>query len=219
MKSRLFSFFAVILCLKANAQSNFYKLDFGAGYGITKSYTDLPKSQTGKVFYAGANYSLTPVLSIGMEYQNGNVKGDGQGNSIDRRFFNNSFASATVNGKFYLMRWLYVGAGAGVIHNTMVEIERNGISDSLSYKGNDVSNDLIIPVNTGLSYYLSDYAGRPRYGINLNFQYNITLGEGLDGYDNSFTTFRNDKPDIYTYFSVGLSYKFGWLGIAKRSLR
>ncbi|TCD03256.1 outer membrane beta-barrel protein [Pedobacter psychroterrae] len=218
MKISFISFFTLLLCLNADAQSNFYKLGIGAGYGITQSYTDLPKSKSGQVFYAALDYSMSPGLSLGIEYQNGNIRGEGQGNSTDSRVFTNSFASAAIIGKLYLTKWLYIGGGAGIIHNTMVKIERNGVSDSLSYRGNDVSNDLLLPLNTGISYYFSDYAGRSRYGINLNLQYNITLGEGLDGYDNSFTTFRNDKPDIYTYFSVGLSYRFGWLGISKKSL-
>ena len=152
-----------------------------------------------------------------MEYQNGTVKGIGLENTMDNRIFTNSFASGALVGKVYFTEWLYLGTGIGVIHNTMVNIERDGKSDSFSYKGNDVSNDLLIPISTGINYYFPDYAGRSRIGINLNLQYNVTLGEGLDGYDNSFTTFRNDRLDIYTYFSVGLSYKFGWLGISKRS--
>lgn len=217
MKISFISFFAAILFSNAYAQSNFYKLGVGAGYGITQSYTDLPKSKTGQVFYAAIDYSFMPGLSLGLDYQNGNIKGDGLGNNKDSRVFINSYASIALVSKIYLMKWLYIGGGVGVIHNTMVKINRDGVGDSLSYSGNDVSNDLLIPINTGFSYYFPDYAGRPRYGINVNLQYNITLGEGLDGYDNSFTSFRNGKPDIYTYFSVGLSYRFGWLGLSKSS--
>ena len=206
-----------MLCLNARAQSNFYKLSIGAGYGITRSYTDLPNGKTGRASFAVLDYSLSPGLSIGMEYQNGNIKGIGLESTIDNRVLTNSYASGAIVGKVYLTEWFYLGAGVGIIHNTMVQIQRDGLSDSFSYRGNDVSNDLLIPLNTGFSYYFSDYAGMPKFGINLNLQYNVTLGEGLDGYDNSFTTFRNDRPDIYTYFSVGLSYKFGWMGISKRS--
>ena len=217
LKSSFISFIAVILCLNAHSQSNFYRLGIGAGYGITQSYTDLPKSRTGSVFNLNADYHFTPRLSAGIEYQNGNIKGKAGENTGDRRIFTNSFASAALVGKLHLNDWVYVGAGAGVIHNTMVEIERVVVDEVATYPGNEVSNDLLIPINAGISYYFPDYSGIPRFGLNLNLQYNITLGEGLDGYDNSFTTFKNDRPDFYTYFSVGLKYNFGGMGISKRS--
>lgn len=217
MKISIISIIATIFFFDAHAQSNFYRIAGGAGYGLTTSQTDLPKSQTGQVFYLSADYSFTPKISVGIQYQNGNIKGTGRENNLDSRVFTNSFASAVLNAKYYLTGWFYMGTGVGLIHNTMVRIQRDAVSDSLSYFGNDVSNDLVIPLNAGFNHYFTDYAGMDRLGLHLNLQYNITLGEGLDGYDSAFTTFRNGRPDTYTYFSVGLSYRFGGMGITRSS--
>ncbi|MNL25237.1 hypothetical protein D3C87_1467120 [compost metagenome] len=63
-----------------------------------------------------------------------------------------------------------------------------------------------------------DRSGYYRYGLNLNYQSNITLGEGLDGYNNSPLKFKSGNPDIYSYVSIGLKYYFGPMGLSIKSL-
>lgn len=52
--------------------------------------------------------------------------------------------------------------------------------------------------------------------MNINLQSNLTIGEGLDGYDDSPVKFKNSSPDIYNYYSVGIKYHFGPVGISKK---
>jgi hypothetical protein len=231
LKPTVILFIALIFGLGANAQSNFYKLSLGAGYGITQSFTDVRKHDFGLAAYGTADFFFTPFLSLGGELQMGKINGGDINTDPHERQFINTYKAATVNGKLYMgalidynrtgfanaIKWLYVGAGAGLIHS---RVNRVKIQPSTGYvfPGKDASNDLLIPMNVGINFYFRDYAGRPRIGVNVNYQTNITLGEGLDGYDDSPVTFKNGNPDIYTYFSVGLKYNFGMIGLSGKTL-
>ena len=214
------------------AQSNFYKLSIGGGAGFTRSYTDLPEHNYGRAFYGTADFFFTPFASLGLEFQDGNVKGgqnnmNGLGNS-----FNNSYRSLSVNGKLYLgavvdykhsklfdyLKGLYVGAGVGAIQNRVFDLQRTS-SDEPEQVYRPSSKEAFIPLNLGLNYYIHDKYGQYRYVLNVNYQGNITMGEGLDGYDSSTIRFKNGNPDVFTYLTLGFKYKFGPIGITQKTFK
>ena len=45
--------------------------------------------------------------------------------------------------------------------------------------------------------------------INFNAQSNFTFGEGLDGYNDPSTKFKNYDPDTFNVYSLGVKYFFG----------
>lgn len=231
MKPIYISLFIGLISLKATAQTNFYKLSLGAGAGITQSFADLQKHDFGLAAYGTADFFFTPFLSIGGELQMGEVNGGDVNTDPHERQFINSYKAASINGKLYLgavadyhgnsfvnaIKWLYVGSGAGIIHNSVNRVKIQP-STGYSFPGKSVSNELLVPLNLGINFYFSDYAARPRFGINLNFQSNITFGEGLDGYDDTVRSRENGNPDIYNFLSVGIRYNFGLVGLSNKSL-
>ena len=78
--------------------------------------------------------------------------------------------------------------------------------------------NLLVPINLGINFYFTDKFEHIRYIINLNYQGNITFGEGLDGYDNASATLKSKGPDIYTYLSVGVKYQFGPMGLFRKRI-
>ncbi|WP_448636074.1 hypothetical protein [Pedobacter panaciterrae] len=64
--------------------------------------------------------------------------------------------------------------------------------------------DTLITFLIKLGYY--------RYGINANYQSTISLDGGLDGREETSNT------DIYTYFSIGIRYQFGPMGLSTKTL-
>lgn len=237
MKAFIISLLSTMLCLNASAQSNFYKLSLGAGYGATQAFADLPGHKLAYAAYGTADYFLTPFVSFGGELQMGKITGNDNG--IHGRQFINSYKTATINGKLYLgaliddsrnnfinaIKWLYIGAGAGLIHNKMNSIVRsktvilpNDQIGTYVFPGKNTSKNLVFPVNLGINFYFRDRSDIPRFAINVNVQSNVTIGEGLDGYDDSPLIFENGNPDIYNYYSVGIKYHFGQMGLSKKSL-
>lgn len=236
MKVTIISLLCALFWLEANSQTNFYKLSLGAGYGATQSFTDLNKHGYDFAAYGTADFFFTPFISLGGELQMGQIRGGDIQNDPNEREFINKYKAASINGKLYLgalvdfqrnsfintIKWLYVGAGAGIVHNnvTRVVIKPSTMNTDNPYvfPGKASSNDLTIPLNAGINFYIPDHSGKPRFGINVNYQSTITLGEGLDGYDDSPIKFSNGNPDIYTYVSVGLRYNFGFIGLSSKSL-
>ncbi|WP_256002512.1 outer membrane beta-barrel protein [Pedobacter deserti] len=226
----LFALWALMtLCLSATAQSNYYKLGIGGGYGFTQAFTDLLDQDFSKAIYGQAEFFFSPFVSIGAEIQQGKIK---SGNSSDdplARAFVNDYTLTGLNAKLYLgavtdhrsgrlldaLKWLYLGSGAAIIRNKISH--KNELEDDI-YLGKSKSRELVLPLNLGFSYYFNDRAGMPRLGINANIQVNFSLGEGLDGYDRSNVTFKEDVPDRYHFYSAGLRYLFGPTGLSKRSL-
>lgn len=232
MKSIFIAALALLPCLNANAQSNFYKMTIGAGAGITQSFTDVAKHDFGLAGYGTFDYNFTPFLNLGFEGQMGEINGGDVYTDPNNRQFINRYKAFTLNGKVALgavidygrtgfanvIKGLYVGAGAGIVMNKMRFIVREKPDDGYIFPGYDSSKDILVPLNLGINFNIPDWKGYYRYSININYQSNIVLGEGLDGYDDSPVKFKNGHPDIYNYFSIGLKYHFGSIGLSTKTL-
>lgn len=209
-------------------------MTIGAGAGITQSFTDLAKHDFGLAGYGTFDYNFTPFLSLGFEGQMGEINSGDINKDPNNRQSINRYKTFNLNGKISLgalidygrtgftnfVKGAYVGAGAGVVMNNMHYIVRKKPNDPSGYTfpGLNNSKDLVIPLNLGINFNFMDRRGYYKYGININYQTNITLGEGLDGYDDSPIRFENGSPDIYNYFSIGLRYHFGPLGLSTKTL-
>ncbi len=213
------------------AQSNFYKLSLGGGAGLTKAFTDIENSNHGKAIYGTADFLFTPFLSLGLEVQNGVLTGGQNDPDPAGRKFKNKYRSLAAIGKVSLgnflnynrstfleqFKGLYFGAGVGAIQNRVVELYRPAkepIQVFIPY-----TKEIYIPLNLGLNYYIPNKKGQYRYVANVNYQTNISLGEGIDGYDYTTIKRSNDKPDIFTYLTIGVKYNFGLLGVSDKTFR
>ncbi|MEE1946312.1 hypothetical protein VRU48_14400 [Pedobacter sp. KR3-3] len=237
MKKLILAASFLFLALAGHGQVNFYKLAAGGGFGATVSYADVRENSQSYAGYGALDYNFTPFVNAGLEVQMGKVKGGNIVTNPHNRQFVNSFMAFSVGGKVALgqfvdysdskflsvVKGLYLGAGLGAIRNKMTYIVRYKPNTQaeyppLGYKfpGEDKSTNLLVPLNLGMNFYFKDGYDRLRYVLNFNYQGNFTFGEGLDGYDDPMGTFKNNNPDFYTLFSVGLKYNFGPVGVAKR---
>ncbi|MEE1946313.1 outer membrane beta-barrel protein [Pedobacter sp. KR3-3] len=217
----LFSF--LFLSLATFAQTNFFRLSVGGGAGTTLAYADLKKKTYAFAGYGVIDYYTTPYVSFGLEIQKGELAGGDVQYDINHRQFINSYLSGSLNLKVQLgefltgydrrniflnsIRGLYLGAGIGGIRNKLSNVRYYG--DDV-FPGEDQSTEMIVPVNLGINFYIPDQWDRDRLVINFNLQSTMAMGEGMDGYSSS------NKNDIYTYFSVGVRYNFGILGLDRR---
>jgi hypothetical protein len=220
--------------LTSVAQTNFYKLSVGGGAGANYSFTDVKKGTFSSAGYVNFDYLLTPFITAGMEIQVGTIKGGSRTKDAHLREFTNGYKSFVINGKvragqftdFYLNNFLrytkgfYLGTGFGIIQNNMTDIIRvKPDGSNYIFPGKDKSTNIVVPLNFGSDFYFQDKWGDIRYVVNVNFQGNVTFGEGLDGYNDPQNIFKNVSPDVYTYLSVGFRYMFGSVGITDRGIR
>ena len=234
MRKYLYTLLLSLSITTSFAQSNFYKLGIGAGTGGNYTFTDVKKGAFSLSSYASFDYLFTPFISGSLEAQFGTLKGGDVITDAHLRQFENGYMAIMVNGKvragqftdFYYNDFLnytkgfYVGTGIGLIQNNMNKIVRvKPDGSNYIFPGENKSSNLLVPVNVGIDFYFPDSWGDTRYVLNFNFQGNITFGEGLDGYNDPQTMFKNSSPDMYTYLSVGFRYSFGPLGLSRKSIR
>ena len=231
MKTITTACLALLLCTTATAQSNFYKMSFGGGLGVTTSYADVERHRKAFAGNLVFDYYFTPFISLGVEGQMGEVAGGDIDTDPYHRQFINQFKAFAFTGKVALgavtdyehnnfldnIKGLYIGSGVGLIQNKMTGIVRRDPVTDAYYPGSDESKDLRIPINLGIDFFFPNKYGQTRLLLNVNYQGNIILGEGLDGYDDSSRRFRSGSPDIYTFLSIGLRYQFGQIGLSKKS--
>ncbi|WP_256009589.1 hypothetical protein [Desertivirga xinjiangensis] len=226
MKIYLLIIIGCLFALNVSGQYNYYRLSAGVGLGVNTAFTDLEKTRYNQSIIGNLDYNLTPFVSAGLEVQKGTLSGGDKELDPHGRFFKNSYMAFTVNGKaqlgqfvdfessnfLYAVRGLYVGTGVGIIQNKMTDNVRQR-ADGHIFTGDDKSSNIAIPINTGINFNILDRWGYTRYILNLNYQMNVTIGEGLDGYNDSAAKFKNQYPDFYSVFSAGIKICFGPEGL------
>lgn len=233
----------LVLAFSANGQSNFYRISLGASAGSIYSFTDVKKGAFTYAFAGNLDYHITPFITGGVEVQAGTIKGGGEGGAPDihGRQFTNTFKAFTVNGKFrageftdfYYSDFLnytkgfYLGVGIGAIQNDLTapggvvrdKPQIGAPNDIYTFPGVSKSTNMLLPINLGIDFYFPDGWGDIRYIFNVNYQTNFTFGEGLDGYNDPKSKFRNLAPDMYNFLSIGAKYTFGPKGLTGKSIR
>ena len=233
MKKILLIVIGCLLFAKGYSQYNYYRLSGGLNVGGNTAFADLKDKPMSQTIALSFDYNLTPFMSVGLEYQTGNLKGGNKETDAHRRYFSNNYTAFSVGGKLqlgqvvdfesnnilYAIRGLYSGIGVGIIKNKMKDVVRyQPPTYTYQFPGDDKSTNIIIPVNTGINFNLLDRWGYTRYIFNINYQLNVTIGEGLDGYNDASLNKGGSKawsniPDMYGVASVGIKVCFGPEGL------
>lgn len=230
MKFRFPIWVLFLSCFTTTGFAQFNELKYTAGIsaGPNRSYTDVKKGGWGHTVAIDGNYYVLKYLTVGLEAQYGLVQGgDVNTDTYNRQFANRYFSLAATttlmigrvinpeSSEFlYSIRGLYLGTGAGLIKNHIIDIVRYrpNFSNDPGYgpfPGTDNSVNLVIPVNFGINFYIGESGFVSNFILNINAQSNLTLGEGLDGYNDPTRKFKNNKEDIYNVYSVGIKYIIG----------
>ena len=221
----------ISLCYNiAFSQSNFHKFAAGAGIGVNAAYADLAKKRPAQTFTANLDYRTTPFSSFGLELQYGTLTGGDRETDPYKRYFKNDYAAISLGAKvqlgqiadyhnsgfLYAIRGLYTGLGVGLIRNSMSdgEIVRVQPGTGHVFPGTNKSINMVVPANAGINFNVPDRWGYTRLIFNFNYQFNVTFGEGLDGYNDASRGGAFSKiPDMYGVASVGMRVCFGREGV------
>ncbi|SDG07479.1 hypothetical protein SAMN05421827_103143 [Pedobacter terrae] len=220
------------------AQSSYFNMSYGFGGGINNSYTDVYQGSIGYTTYGVFDFHITPFVTLGLEGQYGLIQGGDIETDPNNRQFVNKYTALSANVKLmlgevvdyyqseflYKIRGLYAGLGIGIINNNITDIVRIKPAWAASnpgygpFPGENKTLNMMVPLNLGFNYYINDGYGYMRYVINFNAQSTVTLGEGLDGYNDVRTQFKNFSPDIYSSFTLGFRYMLGNIKTYRRTL-
>lgn len=214
-------------------QFNYRRYSIGLSTGITHAYTDVPEMKFAPGIAFTADYYITPFVATYLDLQFGNIKGGSK--IVDfahlpnrhGREYSNTYISATVNGRLALaqlvyyqdrrllnaIRGLYLGLGAGFIQNNVknvrVQPRQAWQTEDYIFPGVDNSVNLTVPLNMGINFEFKDSWNETKYILGINYQSNLTFGEGLDGYNDPPAIFENNGFDMYNMGTISLKYCFG----------
>jgi hypothetical protein len=218
------------LTLKAQDSYNFTKYGVGFNASYAHPYADLEAAKQSYTFSVAGYYNLTPYIPIGLEIQFGQLAGGSVLTDPAKREYNNHFKALIAHGDVqlgqlidysgsFLMRLakdLYMGTGVGVISNNMAFIQRTNLVPSTGYPvgtytfpGKNTSLNLLVPIRFGYEYKIYDSFDEPFLGISIGYTHNLTWGEGLDGYTDPSSGFKNNAQDQYSQIVVGVRFNFG----------
>lgn len=211
----------ILIFISQGAFAQFSKpVSIGIGVGGTKLHTDLSENPMYPSGHLDLDMLVRPFVSVGLNAQKGTLAGS----DSDGRDVKNNYSAINANIKvrlgqfmrqannysYYMMSAktltsylanVYVGAGAGFIFND-VDAKRVYKDGSLleAFEGPDKRTEMIVPLNVGIDIPLGRSLYGPTWAININYQYAISLDNGLDGYANEVSK----SSDQYSYFSVGV---------------
>lgn len=217
----------IFTCFVVRAQGgyNYNSFGFGIGGGIVHPLADLKQAYNDKAFNANFTYYYNPYVPVVLEFQVGKLSGGG--NSVtedkDTRRYENTYKALMLHVDYQLgdaidyyrsdflniIKNFYGGIGVGAMFNTVDANRFSRLDPTYSFPGSNKSVNVIIPLRFGYEFKIYDYYGVPKFGIDIGYQHYVTFGEGLDGYDDPTSRFKNNAPDQYRHITIGLKYNFG----------
>ncbi len=225
-------FFVVIFTatiVKAQSGYNYTEWGWGVEGGNTLGYTNVQRQYEHGFIALDAVYNYGPYLPIVAELQIGQLSGGGTTANLDpfgRQYSNNYKAlvfyadvhlgaAIDYQGSWVLgvLKNFYVGTGFGLIYNDTKVQRTNTIAANgpLTYvfPGKNSSVDPLIPMRVGYEFKIFDDYNEPSMAIDIGYAQNFAFGEGLDGYNDPQSKFKNNASDQYRQILIGFKYFFG----------
>lgn len=220
------------IAVKAQSGYNYYEWGWGGGVGYGRAYADTKRQDYHPIFNLNIAYNYNPYLPIALELQFGTLSGGGRTRDKDQfgRIYKNAYKALILhgdqqmgdlfdysdNGVLNILKNFYIGTGIGAVSNNMKDIQRtnlyaeNDVIGSLEgFQGKDKSINFLIPLRVGYEFKIYDDYDQVGYTITIGYEHNYTFGEGLDGYNDNPSKFKNNAPDQYAHFTIGFRYNFG----------
>jgi hypothetical protein len=204
---------------KATAQVEYipaaaHPFSLSLGGGFTNMYSSITKKNFQPAGVGDFSYNFTPYISVGIEGQRGYLaEGENDNIKVGPEYSKSIFYAANVNARVGLGQWLdknnyvtqtlgglYLGTGVGYLNNSVLNVKYIYVPDdnnTITYK----TQTIIVPFNVGLNEDLPIY----KMGVNINWQYNFTNVNGLDGFNFNGHHFK----DGYSLLSLSICYYFG----------
>jgi hypothetical protein len=209
------------------AQQAYYYDEFGVGLDLSyeRGYTNI----TTQTSHVSANlnfvYNYGPFVSSVAEFQYGTLSGGGLSPNSDPygRQYINHYSAFILRTDFQLggfigysrsdfvnfIKNFYGGTGIGFVSNNNT-VQRYSIYEpDYRFPGANKSINVDIPLTFGYEFKFYNNYQEPYMAIDLSYVHSLVFGEGLDGYDDPPSKFRNLHTDQYRQIVLGIKFNFG----------
>ncbi|HEY0244238.1 MAG TPA: hypothetical protein VGC01_01635 [Mucilaginibacter sp.] len=223
----IFSAGCITFGAKAQIGYDYAQYDVGVAAGINKVYGDAETFTNTPSVHFNFTYNISPYNNYVFELQAGQLKGGDIATTLSGRQFANSFTSVMIRkqlqaGEFIdysesqfanAFKNLYLSTGIGFIVTHITGINRYSVQIPGYYTpGENNSNEILIPARIGYEFKIFNQYNEPSTKIDLGYQYNFILGDGLDG----FTV--GNKKDAYSQFTIGIKFSVGTVTSYKKQI-
>ncbi len=192
--------------------------DIGFGASINKVYGDAETQTNTPSIHFNLGYNVSPYINYIFEVQAGQLKGGDSVHTLSGRQFTNAFTAVMFRAQVQAgevidysdsrlanaFKNFYLSTGIGFVVNHITSINRYSIQVPGVYTpGDNNSNEILIPARIGYEFKIFNNYGQPSVKIDLGYQYNFIMGDGLDG----FTA--GSAKDGYSQFTLGVKFALG----------
>ncbi len=231
MKRYILIIAALAASITVKAQAGYNYQEYGVGFDafLERGYTNLKLQKENPGFDLKFIYNVNPYLPVEAEIQKGTLSGGGLTQNLDfygRKYTNNYIAVVAHvdfqlgsaidyqdNAFLQVIKNFYFGSGVGIISNSNTVQRTNVIpaNGSLSYvfPGSNSSIDIMLPIRFGYEFKIYDAFDEPGFAVDIGYIHNFAFGEGLDGYNDPESKFKNNATDQYRQIFIGFKYFFG----------
>jgi hypothetical protein len=230
-KATVATLFVSFLCLSAKAQLGYEYAQYDVGLGGAMSRVVGSDAETVKFAPTGhinLTYNVSPFINYVVEAQGGILKG-GAATDRSKRVFENKYAAVIFRaqlqaGEFInysdsrmmnVFKNFYIASGIGFVVNKL-DIDTNlrvPDADGFYTPGRNHSNQLLIPTRIGYEFKIFNKYNQPSVKIDIGYQLNYILGDGLDGFETG-----RSKNDAYDQFSIGVKFAIGGVTSYRKSI-
>ena len=205
--------------------------EFGIGLDVSyeRGYTNINRQDNHISQSINFVYNYSPYIPVVAELQFGHLSGGGLTPDLDKygRMFTNNYEAFVLHADFQLgevidysqsgilniLKNFYFGSGGGIVFNSNT-VQRTNVypqNGPLTYifPGTNSSINIIVPLRFGYEFKLYNDFEEPYMAIDLGYVHNLVFGEGLDGYDDPSTKFKNNATNQYRQVVVGVKFMFG----------
>jgi hypothetical protein len=208
---------------KAQLEYNFSKLAIGFGTSSIRGYTNLNEQDNHFAENINLTYFYSPYVPIAVELQSGTLSGGSIITDKDKRQYTNNYKALIFHGDLQLgqitdyqyngflnfTKNFYIGSGFGFVQNNN-KVQRVSLNDpGYIFPGKDNSTNFMVPLRVGYEIKFYDFFHEPSIMIDIGYVQNLVFGEGLDGYDDPSSRFKNNAINQYRQISVGVKFAFG----------
>ena len=208
----------IVSTARAQVGYSYSQYDVGVAAGINTVYGDAETFTKTPSVHFNFNYNVSPFVNYVFEIQAGQLKGGDSLKTVSGRQFSNSFTSVMIRVQLQAgeiidysqsqmsnaFKNLYISTGIGFVVNHITNINRYSILTPGFYTpGNNNSDELLIPARIGYEFKMFNKFDQPSVKIDLGYQYNFILGDGLDGYT------VGKKKDAYSQITFGVKFALG----------
>jgi hypothetical protein len=227
LKKYILFFATAMIAAAVNAQSGYNYQEWGVGAGTfyERGFTNITQQNSYVGFNANIIYNYNPYLPVEAEIQVGQLSGGGLSPNQDPygRVYHNNYKAFILHADFQLgagidysdswflniIKNFYGGAGLGVISNSN-KVQRYSIYlSTYRFPGVDNSTDLMLPIRLGYEFKIYDSYNEPGMAIDIGYIHTFAFGEGLDGYNDPSSKFKNNSLDQYRQLAIVFKYYFG----------